>query len=74
MGTFKENQEQAKELMSVKYNDNNAKNISYIREQYSLTTEAVLNTIKSSRERELALNKLEESCMWAIKSISREND
>ena len=46
--------------------------IERMREYYAELAELVVSNCLSEREQALALTKLEESCMWAIKSISRE--
>lgn len=67
-------EEKAKELMNAVYLDNEEQNqkINNTREAFTKVTTFVLENMKDSREKSLALTKLEESCMWAIKGITRE--
>ena len=59
------------DLMNAVYleDEEQKKKISNTREIFA---DYILENLKSSREKSLALTKLEESCMWAIKSITRE--
>ena len=62
------------DLMNAVYleDEEQKKKISNTREIFAKTADYILENLKSSREKSLALTKLEESCMWAIKSITRE--
>ncbi len=62
------------ELMNAVYsNDEKQKEkIANTREAFAKVADYMLDELKDSREKSLALTKLEESCMWAIKGISRE--
>lgn len=66
--------DRAKELMSAVYLDNEEqkRKIEDTRQAFTKTTAFVLENMKDSREKSLALTKLEEACMWAIKGITRE--
>lgn len=66
--------EKAKELMSAIYSDNEEqkRKIGNTRDAFTDVTAFVLKNMKDSREKSLALTKLEEACMWAIKGITRE--
>ena len=66
--------EKAKELMSAIYSDNEEqkRKIENTRDAFTDVTAFVLKNMKDSREKSLALTKLEEACMWAIKGITRE--
>ena len=68
------NKEKAKNLMNAVYldNENQKKKIEDTRNEFSNVVEFVLDNMKDSREKSLALTKLEEACMWAIKGITRE--
>ncbi len=68
--------EKAKELMNAVYLDNEEqkKKIEDTRNSFTNVTEFVLENMKDSREKSLTLTKLEESCMWAIKGITREEN
>ena len=60
--------------MNVVYsNDEKQKEkIANTREAFAKVADYMLDELKDSREKSLALTKLEESCMWAIKGITRE--
>ncbi len=62
------------ELMNAVYsNDEKQKEkIANTREAFAKVADYMLDELKDSREKSLALTKLEESCMWAIKGITRE--
>ncbi len=64
--------EKAGLLMNAIYKDNQQEKISNTRNTFTDTAEFILENLKDSREKSLALTKLEEACMWAIKSITRE--
>lgn len=64
--------ETAELLMSAIYKNDKQAKISDTRNAFADTTRFILENLKDSREKNLALNKLEEACMWAIKSITRE--
>ena len=64
--------EQAKELMNAIYKDETQDKIANTRNAFTDITTYVLENLKDSREKSLALTKLEEACMWAIKGITRE--
>ena len=67
-------EEKAKELMSAIYsNDEEQKRkIENTRDAFTNVTAFILKNMQDSREKSLALTKLEEACMWAIKGITRE--
>ena len=66
--------EKAKELMNAVYLNDEEQNrkIENTRNAFTNVTAFVLENMKESREKSLALTKLEEACMWAIKGITRE--
>lgn len=66
--------DRARELMSAVYLDNEEqkRKIEDMRQAFTKATAFVLENMKDSREKSLALTKLEEACMWAIKGITRE--
>ena len=64
--------EKANELMSAIYKEENQEKIANTRNAFTDITTYVLENLKDSREKSLALTKLEEACMWAIKGITRE--
>lgn len=66
--------EEATKLMNAIYLDdeNQKKKIEDTRNAFANTTAYILENMKDSREKSLALTKLEEACMWAIKGITRE--
>lgn len=45
-----------------------------VREAFRRVESSVLNLTASSREQSLALTKLEEACMWAVRAIAVEVD
>ncbi len=67
-------EEKARELMNAVYleDEEQKKKIEHMRDAFTDVTAFVLNNMKDSREKSLALTKLEEACMWAIKGITRE--
>lgn len=67
-------EEKAKALINAKYvyDENQREKIEDTRNAFIEVTTFVLENIKDSREKSLTLTKLEEACMWAIKSITRE--
>lgn len=67
-------EEKARSLMNAVYNENTNEKIAATREEFTKVTAFVLENLKDSREKSLVLTKLEEACMWAIKSITREED
>lgn len=66
--------EKAENLMNAIYKEENQEKISNTRNAFTNVTEFVLENIKDSREKSLAITKLEEACMWAIKGITREEN
>ncbi len=66
--------EKAMELMNAIYSeDENQKiKIENTRKAFADVTQYILENMKDSREKSLALTKLEEACMWVIKGITRE--
>ena len=52
-----------------KPSDSMVKTITKIRELFSLMDDQINECCPASRERSVALTKLEESCMWAVKSL-----
>lgn len=66
--------EKAENLMNAIYSEDEVQKnkIAEMRNSFAIVTEHVLSNMKDSREKSLALTKLEESCMWAIKGITRE--
>lgn len=64
--------EKAEVLMNVIYKDDKKEKISNTRSAFTDVTEFILENLKDSREKSLALTKIEEACMWAIKGITRE--
>ena len=65
-------EEKARALMNAVYKEENKEKIDTTREEFTKITTYILENLKDSREKSLALTKLEEACMWAIKSITRE--
>ena len=67
-------EEKARSLMNAVYNENTKEKIADTREEFTKVTTFVLEKLNDSREKSLVLTKLEEACMWAINSITREED
>lgn len=67
-------EEKAKYLMSAIYSEDEVQiqKIENTRNTFTETAKFILENMKDSREKSLALTKLEEACMWAIKGITRE--
>ena len=65
-------EEKARALMNAIYKEENKEKIDTTREKFTKITTYILENLKDSREKSLALTKLEEACMWAIKGITRE--
>lgn len=65
-------EEKARFLMNAIYKEENKEKIDTTREEFTKITTYILENLKDSREKSLALTKLEEACMWAIKSITME--
>lgn len=65
-------EEKARALMNAIYKEENKEKIDTTREEFTKITTYILVNLKDSREKSLALTKLEEACMWAIKGITRE--
>ena len=65
-------EEKARALMNAIYKEENKEKIDTTREEFTKITTYILENLKDSREKSLALTKLEEACMWAIKGITRE--
>lgn len=65
-------EEKARTLMNAIYKEENKEKIDTTREEFTKITTYILERLKDSREKSLALTKLEEACMWAIKGITRE--
>ena len=55
-------------------NDEQKKRIDDIRNMFSDVYDFIESNCKSSREKSLALTKLEEAQFWAIKGITREKE
>lgn len=66
--------EKAESLMNAVYKEKKQEKISNTRNAFTDVTEFILENLKDSREKSLALTKLEEACMWAIKGITRESE
>lgn len=66
--------EKAEALMNAVYKEESQKKIANTRNAFTDITKYVLENLKDSREKSLVLTKLEEACMWAIKSITREEN
>ncbi len=64
--------DKASELMNAIYKDETREKITNTRNAFIDITTYVLENLKDSREKSLALTKLEEACMWSIKGITRE--
>jgi len=63
----------AEKLMSCTYLEGEQKTrIDSTRETFTDVAEFIFKNIKDSREKSIALTKIEEACMWAIKGITRE--
>lgn len=62
-----------KSFSHVKPTTEQLKRIEHLRLSYKLLLYEIYNTCKESRELSLALNKLENSLMYAVKSIVLEN-
>ena len=64
----------AETLMNAIYSNNEEqkKKIENTRNAFTEVTAFVLENMKDSREKSLALTKLEEACMWTIKGITME--
>lgn len=58
--------------MNAIYKEEKQEKIANTRNAFTDVTQFVLENLKDSREKSLALTKLEEACMWAIKGITRE--
>ncbi len=65
-------EEKARALMNAIYKEENKEKIDTTRKEFTKITTYILENLKDSREKSLALTKLEEACMWAIKGITRE--
>lgn len=64
-----------KDLMNAIYleDEDQKKKIADTRDSFAQVADFILANLKDSREKSLALTKLEEACMWAIKGITRED-
>ena len=65
-------EEKARALMNAIYKEENKEKIDTTRKEFTKITTYILENLKDSREKSLALTKLEEACMWAKKGITRE--
>lgn len=66
--------EKAETLMNAIYKEEQQEKITSTRNAFTDITEFVLENLSDSREKSLALTKIEEACMWAIKGITRESN
>lgn len=64
--------EKAEAMMNAIYREEQQEKIANTRNSFTNVTEFILENLQDSREKSLALTKLEEACMWAIKGITRE--
>jgi len=67
-------EEKARNLMNAIYKEDTKDKIDNTREAFAKVTTYVLENLQDGREKSLALTKLEEACMWAIKGITREDN
>lgn len=64
--------EKANELMNAIYKEETQEKIVNTRNAFTDIATYILENLKDSREKSLAMTKTEEACMWAIKGITRE--
>jgi hypothetical protein len=62
-----------KSMTNIKPDGEQIKRIESVREAYKKVIPVLLNKTKQSREQSIAITKLEESLMWATKSIALES-
>ena len=64
--------EKANELMNAIYREETQEKIANTRNAFTDIATYILENLKDSGEKSLAMTKIEEACMWAIKGITRE--
>jgi hypothetical protein len=64
--------DEARALMDAVYVEDKQEKINSTREAFTKVTTFIMENLNNSREKSLALTKLEEACMWSIKGITRE--
>ena len=64
--------EKANELMNAIYKEETQEKIANMRNAFTDIATYILENLKDSREKSLAMTKIEEACRWAIKGITRE--
>jgi len=62
-----------KSMTNIKPNEEQIKRIESLRESYKLAAEALGSLCNDSRELSIAVTNLEQSLMWAVKSIILED-